>query len=101
MLISHAFEDGVLHVSLLRDLDVTSRAAAHLETEALLHGHRPRPRLVRVQLPTADPSPASLSTLSRARRICETLGIPLSVVGPVRIAPETRPDALAPTPTVS
>ncbi|WP_370416304.1 hypothetical protein [Streptomyces fradiae] len=85
MLISHAFEDGVLHLSFLRDLDVTSRAAAFLETEALLLSHRPR--LVRVQLPTADPSPASLSALSRARRLCEHLGIPLTVVGPVRVAP--------------
>ncbi|MFJ7070243.1 hypothetical protein [Streptomyces sp. NPDC101115] len=84
MLISHAFEDGVLHVSLLRDLDVASRGAAVLETEALLLSHRPR--LVRVQLPTDDPSPASLSALSRARRLCESLGIPLSVVGPVRPA---------------
>ncbi|MER7521088.1 hypothetical protein ABZ135_21340 [Streptomyces sp. NPDC006339] len=84
MLISHAFEDGVLHLSLLRDLDVTSRAAAFLETEALLYAHRPRH--VRIQLPTSDPSPASLSTLSRARRICETLGIPLTVVGPLTTA---------------
>ncbi|MFB7866123.1 MULTISPECIES: hypothetical protein [unclassified Streptomyces] len=92
MLISHAFEDGVLHVSLLRDLDVTSRAAAFLETEALLHSHRPR--LVRVQLPTADPSPASLSALSRARRLCEALGIPLTVVGPVQ-APRRPPHPTA------
>ncbi|MEV6329152.1 hypothetical protein [Streptomyces sp. NPDC051909] len=84
MLISHAFEDGVLHLSFLQDLDVTSRAAAFLQTEALLLSHRPR--LVRVQLPTADPSPASLSALSRARRLCEHLGIPLTVVGPVHVA---------------
>ncbi|MGW5424812.1 hypothetical protein [Streptomyces sp. NPDC003943] len=87
MLIHHAFEDGVLHVSLLRDLDVTSRAAAFLETEALVHSHRPR--LVRVQLPTADPSPASLSALCRTRRLCENLRIPLTVVGPVRVAEAT------------
>ncbi|WP_418960796.1 hypothetical protein [Streptomyces tritici] len=81
MLISHVVEDGVLHLSLLRDLDVASRAAAVLEAEALVQAHRPR--LVRVQLPTSDPSPASLSALSRARRICEELGIPLTAVGPL------------------
>ncbi|MFF0437216.1 hypothetical protein ACFYU9_33955 [Streptomyces sp. NPDC004327] len=92
MIVDHAFEDGVLHVSLLRDLDVTSRGAAFLETEALVHSHRPR--LVRVQLPTADPSPASLSALCRARRLCENLRIPFTVVGPVRVAvrvPEAVP----------
>ncbi|MFI8966446.1 hypothetical protein ACIGO8_30530 [Streptomyces sp. NPDC053493] len=93
MLISHAMEDGVLHVALLRDLDVSSRAAAFLETEALLLAHRPR--LVRIQIPTADPSPASLSALTRARRLCEALGIPLTVVGPVRTAADRPPHPTA------
>ncbi|MFF9909924.1 hypothetical protein [Streptomyces sp. NPDC013457] len=84
MLITHAIEDGVLHVTFLRDLDVSSRAAASLETEALVHAHRPRH--VRVQLPTRDPSAASLSALTRARRLCEHLGIPLTVVGPARLS---------------
>lgn len=76
----HAVEDGVLHVTLPCDLEVTTRAAATLETQALVYAHRPR--LVRVQLDGTDPSPASLSTLARARRTCERLGIPLTVVGP-------------------
>ncbi|MFE1547471.1 hypothetical protein [Streptomyces sp. NPDC058718] len=80
MLFSHDFEDGVLHLSLIRDLDVTSRAAAAMRAEALLYAHRPR--LVRLQLPTADPSPASLSVLARLRRLCEALGTPLSVFAP-------------------
>ncbi|MFI8519936.1 hypothetical protein ACIGEZ_19170 [Streptomyces sp. NPDC085481] len=84
MLLSHAFEDGVLHITLLSDLDVTSRAAAVLRTEALFFTHRPR--LVRLQLPTSDPSPATLSALARARRLCEGQGIPLTVVGPATIA---------------
>ncbi|MEU8539890.1 hypothetical protein AB0C52_07780 [Streptomyces sp. NPDC048717] len=84
MLIRHSFEDGVLHVSLPHDLDVTGRPVAALETELLVHVHRPR--RVRVQLPTFDPSPASLGALSRTRRLCEALRIPLTVVGPVTVA---------------
>ncbi|MEU9862548.1 hypothetical protein AB0D99_16920 [Streptomyces sp. NPDC047971] len=92
MLITYAIEDGVLHVTLLRDLDISTRAAASLETEALVHAHHPRH--VRVQLPTFDPSPASLSALTRARRLCEHLGIPLTVVGPAQTsAPEASPSA--------
>ncbi|MER7535772.1 hypothetical protein ABTX77_13445 [Streptomyces sp. NPDC097704] len=84
MLIRHLVEDGVLHLALLRDLDVSSRAAAALQIETLLLAHRPR--LVRMQLPTTEPSPASLSALARARRMCEGLGIPLTVVGPAPVA---------------
>ncbi|GHG26667.1 hypothetical protein ACFFSH_12565 [Streptomyces filamentosus] len=80
MLIGHAFEEGVLHLSLPGDLALTSRSAADLEAQALALAHRPR--LVRVQLSTADPSPASLSVLSRVRRFCENVRIPLTVVGP-------------------
>lgn len=54
MLISHVFEDRVLHVTLLRDLDVAGRAAAALHIETLLSAHCPRH--VRIQLPTTDPS---------------------------------------------
>ncbi|MFE4590489.1 hypothetical protein [Streptomyces laurentii] len=101
MLIRHSFEDGVLHVSLPHDLDVTGRPVAALETELLVHVHRPR--RVRVQLPTFDPSPASLGALSRTRRLCEALGIPLTVVGPVSVARHLTPtpdpaDAPAPAP---
>ncbi|MEU6878866.1 hypothetical protein [Streptomyces sp. NPDC046712] len=91
MVIRHLVEDGVLHVELLHDLDVPSRAAAALQIETLLLAHRPR--LVRMQLATADPSPASLSALARTRRMCEGLGIPLTVVGPAPIAPPSRPAA--------
>lgn len=81
MLIGHNVEDGVLHLEIRHDLDISSRAAATLEIEMLLFTHRPYDR-VRVQLPTADPSPASLSVLARARRICGRRGVPLAVVGP-------------------
>ncbi|WP_435973080.1 hypothetical protein [Streptomyces sp. Qhu_M48] len=91
MLIRHVLEDRVLHVTLLRDLDVASRAAAALQIEMLLVADRPRH--VRIQLPTADPSPASLSVLALARRLCEGLRTPLTVVGPVRPAAPPRPAA--------
>ncbi|MFD5325715.1 hypothetical protein [Streptomyces sp. NPDC127092] len=90
MLIRHVREDGLLHMALVRDLDIPSRAAAVMHIEQLLFSHRPRH--VRLQLPTADPSPASLSALARTRRLCEGLGISLTVVGPAIAAPP-RPAA--------
>lgn len=90
MLIRHTTSEGVLHLTLVRDLDVTSRAAAALHIEMLVFGHRPRH--VRVQLPSAEPSAASLSVLARARRLCESLGVPLTVVGP-STAPPPKPAA--------
>ncbi|MEU6950494.1 hypothetical protein ABZ957_35585 [Streptomyces sp. NPDC046316] len=44
---------------------------------------------VRVLIPSADPSPASLGVLARARRLCEHLGIPLTVVvtGAIDLSP--------------
>ncbi|MEV5975137.1 hypothetical protein [Streptomyces sp. NPDC051921] len=80
MLVRHTVENGVLRVALLGDLDVSSRAAAALQIETLLHSHRPEQ--VRITLSTSDPSRASLSVLARARRLCEGLGIPLTVAGP-------------------
>ncbi|MFH9725994.1 hypothetical protein ACH4M4_23975 [Streptomyces sp. NPDC017254] len=91
MLVGHAVEDGTLHIRLLRDLDVAGRAAAALQVEMLLYAHRPRH--VRLRLPTSAPSPASLSVIARARRLCEGLGIPLTVVGAAESAPPTRPAA--------
>ncbi|WP_030326478.1 hypothetical protein [Streptomyces flavochromogenes] len=80
MVISHVLTDGILHVTLPCDLDVTHRAAAALETETLVHAHRPR--IVQLKVVGSHPSPASLSALARARRMCTSLGIPLAVVGP-------------------
>ncbi|GGS72939.1 hypothetical protein GCM10010222_12230 [Streptomyces tanashiensis] len=61
------------------------------QIETLLFTHRPRH--VRIQLPTPDPSPASVSVLARARRLCEGLEIPLTVVGPAAARPPHRPAA--------
>ncbi|MER7623194.1 hypothetical protein [Streptomyces sp. NPDC126503] len=79
MLISHAVRHDVLHVALARDLDVTNRAAAALQIQALVQSHRPA-RVV-IDLPTADPTPATLSALARAQRMCAGLGIPISLPG--------------------
>ncbi|MGW0120628.1 hypothetical protein [Streptomyces sp. NPDC003327] len=97
MLVRHVLHDGVLHVRVLRELDVTSRAAAALEIEALVAAHRPR--RVHVELASAEPSAASLSALARLRRMCEGFGIPvvLDVPGTASARgnrrPETRADA--------
>ncbi|MET9621774.1 hypothetical protein ABZZ37_13530 [Streptomyces sp. NPDC006464] len=80
MVIDHTLADGVLQVRLLRELDITTRAAAALEIEALVAGHRPDQVLV--ELPSPVPSPATFSALARARRMCQSLGIPLTTTGP-------------------
>ncbi|MEU7293665.1 hypothetical protein AB0A76_10735 [Streptomyces exfoliatus] len=79
MLISHAVRHHVLRVTLHRDLDVTNRAAGALQIQALVQAHRPV-RVV-ITVPTADPTPATLSTLARAHRMCASLGIPLALSG--------------------
>ncbi|MFB7356048.1 hypothetical protein [Streptomyces gardneri] len=78
-------------MALLHDLDIPSRAAAALHIETLLFTHHPHH--VRIQLPTSDPSPASVSVLARARRLCERLAIPLTVGGPATPRPSRSPTA--------
>ncbi|MGW6414779.1 hypothetical protein [Streptomyces sp. NPDC055055] len=85
MLISHTVGTDALHVTLHHDLDVTNRAAAALQIQALVQDHRPL-RVV-IELPVADPTPATLSALARAHRMCAGLGIPLSLGG---ASPRTR-----------
>ncbi|MFG2331554.1 hypothetical protein ACGFMM_18205 [Streptomyces sp. NPDC048604] len=81
MIISHVFDgDGVLRVTILKDLDITNRAAAALQIEALVSAHRPSS--VTVELPAGTPSPATLSALARAQRMCQSLAIPLTAGGP-------------------
>ncbi|MEU1226509.1 hypothetical protein [Streptomyces sp. NPDC005828] len=79
MLISHAVRHDALHVTLHRDLDVTNRAAAALQIQALVQEHRPV-RVV-IAVPAADPSPATLSALARAHRMCAGIGVPLALSG--------------------
>ncbi|MFF8835068.1 hypothetical protein [Streptomyces sp. NPDC015130] len=79
MLISHTVRHHVLHVALHRDLDVTNRAAAALQIQALVQTHRPSS--VVIALPAADPTPATLSALARAHRMCGSLDIPLTLTG--------------------
>lgn len=76
MLISHDLDDGVLRLVPMCDLDVSARAAATLQAEALLYAYRLRH--VELPLPTAAPSSASLGALARTRRLCDALGISLT-----------------------
>lgn len=79
MLISHAVRHDVLHVTLYRDLDVTNRAAVALQVQALVQEHRPSRVIIAV--PAAEPTPATVSALARAHRMCASLGIPLTLSG--------------------
>ncbi|MFF4457320.1 hypothetical protein [Streptomyces goshikiensis] len=80
MNITHHITEGTLHVKVSHELDVTNRAAAALQIEALVHTHRPR--RVTVVLPTRDPSPMTFSALARVQRMCQSLGVPLTATGP-------------------
>ncbi|MER5713028.1 MULTISPECIES: hypothetical protein [unclassified Streptomyces] len=79
MLISHTVRHDILHVTLHRDLDVTNRAAVALQIQVLVQTHRPT-RVV-IAVPAADPTPATLSALARAHRMCGSLGIPVTLTG--------------------
>ncbi|WP_327280606.1 MULTISPECIES: hypothetical protein [unclassified Streptomyces] len=80
MVIGHHIAEGTLYVEVSRELDVTNRAAAALQIEALVHANRPDQ--VTVHLPTNTPSPMTFSALARAHRMCQSLGIPLTATGP-------------------
>ncbi|MGW4161831.1 hypothetical protein [Streptomyces sp. NPDC004788] len=79
MLISHRVEGDALRVTLHRNLDVTTRAAATLAIEVLVRAHKPRGLVLRI--PSGEPTPATLSAVGRARRMCASLGIPLDLTG--------------------
>ncbi|MFC9501815.1 hypothetical protein [Streptomyces sp. NPDC056982] len=79
MLISHSVDGDTLRVTLHHSVDVHTRAAAAAEIEALVHTHRPR--RVTVQVPAGEPTPATLSVVVRAQRMCKSLDIPLSLTG--------------------
>ncbi|MFF1594263.1 hypothetical protein ACFVY0_40190 [Streptomyces sp. NPDC058286] len=69
-----------LHLTLHHNVDVNTRAAAAVEIEALVHAHRPRRVTVQV-LAAGEPTPATLSVVVRAHRMCQSLDIPLSLTG--------------------
>jgi predicted TIM-barrel fold metal-dependent hydrolase len=79
MLISHGVDGDTLRVTLHHSVDVHTRSAAAAEIEALVHTHRPR--RVTVQVPAGEPTPATLSVVVRAHRMCKNLDIPLSLTG--------------------
>ncbi|MFF1571064.1 hypothetical protein ACFVY1_48580, partial [Streptomyces sp. NPDC058293] len=79
MLTSRSVDGDALHVTLHHNVDVTTRAAAALEIEALIHTHRPH--RVTVQVFAGEPTPATLSVVVRAHRLCKSLDIPLSLTG--------------------
>ncbi|GAB2909263.1 hypothetical protein [Streptomyces heilongjiangensis] len=79
MLITHSVDGDMLHVTLHRHLDIAVRAAATQEIEALVLAHRPC--RVTLRVPAGEPTPATLSTVLRAHRMCGNLGIPLVLAG--------------------
>ncbi|WP_282697316.1 hypothetical protein [Streptomyces sp. CC208A] len=79
MPISHAADGSTLFVTVHEQLAATDRAAAALEIEAAAHTHHPR--RVTVRTPAGEPTPAMLSAVVRAHRMCDHLGIPLALTG--------------------
>ncbi|MFK3732838.1 hypothetical protein ACI2LJ_21500 [Streptomyces sp. NPDC088090] len=83
-LLTHRRDGDVLVIELLRELDVTTRAAAALRIEALVAAHRPG--RVRLVLPSEQPAPATLSAVGRTGRMCRSLGVPLTAHAPAPAA---------------
>lgn len=79
MLITHTLGRGTLRVKIHHDLDITNRAAAALQIEALVAAHRPD-RVV-LELPADGPSPATLSAMARAQRMCRSMDVAFAVTG--------------------
>ncbi|MEV6583260.1 hypothetical protein AB0M92_34455 [Streptomyces sp. NPDC051582] len=79
MLITHTLDRGTLRVKIHHELDITNRAAVALQIEALVAAHRPDQVLL--ELPTAQPSPATLSAMARAQRMCRSLNVAFTVTG--------------------
>ncbi|MFE5792814.1 hypothetical protein ACFQ8C_09575 [Streptomyces sp. NPDC056503] len=78
-----AVSGDTLCLDLVSDLAVDGRAATALRMEALVLAHRPG--RVHVRVTPGQPSPAALSAVARLRRLCETLGVPLT------LAPDAPP----------
>ncbi|MFF2307305.1 hypothetical protein ACFVVP_32965 [Streptomyces sp. NPDC058128] len=64
-------------MSLPADLDVHGRATAALRLQTLILTYRPR--LVRLHMPMGPPTAPSLSVLARLLKLCDGLGILLSL----------------------
>lgn len=89
MLLTHHIDVGTLHVTLHQGLDVTNRAAAALLIQALVDAHRPR--AVVLALPGGPASAATMSAVARAKRMCDSLSIPFTLVhGPAERMPVSR-----------
>ncbi|MFJ3770014.1 hypothetical protein ACIPQJ_34060 [Streptomyces sp. NPDC090082] len=77
MSVEHAHDGPVLALNVPSDLDVASRAAAALHVQRLLLAYRPRG--VRLHMPSGPATGASLSVLARVLRLCDGLGIALTL----------------------
>ncbi|MER7538375.1 hypothetical protein ABTX77_26835 [Streptomyces sp. NPDC097704] len=88
MPMKHTCEGRILALSLPADLDVAERAAATLHLHTLFFAYRPRG--VRLHVSHGPASPASLSVLARVHRLCEGLGIPVTLTD-LPWPPRTRP----------
>ncbi|MFF3775817.1 hypothetical protein [Streptomyces sp. NPDC002232] len=76
MPVEYADEGQVLAVNVPADLDVAARAAVALHVQRLAFAYRPQGVRLHVARPATD---ASLSILARVHRLCEALGIPLTL----------------------
>ncbi|MGW7456328.1 hypothetical protein [Streptomyces sp. NPDC054797] len=76
-MLTHAFDQGVLVISFHGEIGIGDRAAVALETEHLVQTRRPH--CVVVELADSA-SPAEVSLVLRAHRLCGQWGVPLAVV---------------------
>ncbi|MCY0947056.1 hypothetical protein [Streptomyces antarcticus] len=77
-MLTHAIDQGVLVISFHGEIGISDRAAVALETERLVRTCSPH--CVVVELAESAVSPAGVSLVLRAHRLCGQWGMPLAVV---------------------
>lgn len=76
-MVSHAFEEGVLVVTLHSATDVGRRSALSQEISDLVHAYRPSPVVVVLEEPATGG--VTVSAVLKAHRMCNDLGVLMSV----------------------
>lgn len=80
-MLTHVFDQRVLVICFPSGISIANRAAAVVETEHLLHTHRPRH--VVLELAPDAITPTAVSLVLRTHRLCRTAGASLAVVTPL------------------
>ncbi len=77
-MLSHSLEQGVLVITVHEDPGIDGRATLLTEISGLLHAHKPAP--IVIVLDESAAGDAAVSVVLRVHRLCNHLGLLMSVV---------------------